>query len=88
MASNEDLRQPLINPFTSSGSSNVKYIESSPPTTLPMTSTTISSKKKNESNNKTGLRSRLKHSLSSVIFIFMSKMNHRLASQIELRKKL
>ncbi len=81
MASSEDLRQPLINSFTSSSSSNVKYTE---PTTLAMTSTPISPKIK----NKEGFRSRLKHRVRYVARIFMSTISHRLALRTQLHRRV
>jgi hypothetical protein len=84
----ENPHQPLINPSTSSSSSNLKYTEPLPPTTINMTPNPISSKKNKMSDYKKQLREKLKDRHSNVREMFMINLSRRLASRKELQRRL
>jgi len=88
MASTENLRQPLIDPLTSGGPSNVKYTESLPLTAINMTPNPTSSKKKEGSDSKPSLRQRLYRQRSSIKEIFKINLSRRLALRKELQNRL
>ncbi len=88
MASVDNPRQPLINPSTSDGSSNVKYTESLPSTTITMTLNPISYTEKKISANKTGRRQKINKKRSAVKDMFIVNMNRRLASVHEIKKHM
>jgi hypothetical protein len=88
MASVEDLRQPLINPFTSKISSNIKYTESLPSTTITTRPNSTSAKKKKLLSNEKERGQRLNKQQSFVKDIFMVDMSRRLALRKELHERL
>ncbi len=88
MASVEDLRQPLINPFTSKSSSDIKYTESLPSTTITMRPNSTSAKKKKLLSNEKEHGQRLNKQQSFVKDIFMVDMSRRLALRKELHERL
>jgi hypothetical protein len=89
MASVDNPRQPLIDPSTSGGYSNLKYTESSLPSTIiSIAPNPVSSKKRKASKNKTGRREKTNKKRSTVNDMFNVNMHRRLASLQEVKKHM
>jgi len=84
----ENPRQPLINPFISDVSSNIKYTEPLPPTTIDMIPKPTSSKRQKITDYKKQLSEKLKDRHSNVREMFMINLSRRLASRKELQRRL
>jgi hypothetical protein len=88
MASVDNPRQPLINPSTSGGYSNIKYTESLPSTKITMTLNPVSYTEKKMSANKTERRQKINKRRSAVKDMFIVNMSRRLASRKELKQHM
>jgi hypothetical protein len=84
----ENPRQPLINPFISDVSSNIKYTEPLPPTTIDMIPKPTSSKRQKITDYKKQLSEKLKNRHESVKNLFVADLSRRLASRKELQIRL